>query len=114
MGPDATPDTAQLETRPDDPHSVNVWLGVVDDRLFLATSLIRGTDVPAERDWVEHVLDDPEVRLRIDGHLYDLRATRVSDTRLVERVRAAMIGKYDVEVDAHASAAWIFELEPRA
>lgn len=105
--------TVQLETRPDDPHSVNVWSGVVGDRLYIATSLIRGTDVPAERDWVRHVLADPRVRLRVDGRIYELEAIRVEDHTLAAAVRDAMIAKYEVEPDAHSDAAWVFRLEPR-
>jgi hypothetical protein len=105
--------TVQLETRPDDPHSVNIWIGVVDDTPYIATSLIRGTDVPAERDWVKNVLADPRVRLRVEGRIYELRAVRVEEPAQVERVREAMIEKYDVEADAHSSAAWVFRLESR-
>jgi len=106
--------TAQLETRPDDPHSINIWTGVVDGGLYVTSSLIRGPDDPAERDWVRHVQADPRVRLRIDDRLYELRAIRVDDAATVERVRAAMIAKYEVEPDAHSSAAWVFRLAPRA
>jgi len=105
--------TVQLETRPDDPHSVNVWSGVVGGRLYVATSLIRGTDVPAERDWVQHVLADPRVRLRTGGRIYELKATRVNDPARADAVREAMIAKYDVDPDAHSAAAWVFELTPR-
>ena len=105
--------TVQLETRPDDPQSVNVWLGVVGGEPFIATSLIRGTDVPAERGWVKNVLADPRVRLRVDGRVHELKAIRVDDAAQAERVREAMMKKYDVDPDAHASAAWVFRLEPR-
>ncbi len=105
--------TAQLETRPDDPHSINIWTGVVEGRLYVTSSLIRGPDDPNERDWVRHVLEDPRVRLRIDGRIYELTAVRVEDPARVEAVRSAMIAKYDVEPDAHSDAAWVFRLEPR-
>ncbi len=106
--------TAQLETRPDDPHSINIWTGVVEGRLYVTSSLIRGPDDPNERDWVQHVIADPRVRLRVDGRIYELEARRIDDPALVERVRSAMMEKYEVEPDAHASAAWVFRLEPRA
>lgn len=106
--------TAQLETRPEDPHSINIWTGVVDGQLYVTSSLIRGPDDPTERDWVRHVLADPRVRVRVDGRVYELNAVRVEDSALVERVRAAMIEKYDVEPDAHSSAAWVFRLVPRS
>ena len=105
---------AQLETRPEDPHSINIWLGVVGGRLYVTSSLILGPDDPNERDWVQHVLADPRVRLRIDGRVYELNAVRVQDPVLVETVRSTMIDKYEVEPDAHSDAAWVFQLAPRA
>ena len=106
-------ETFQLETRPDDPHSVNIWGAVVDDRFYIATSLILGTDEPSERSWVKNVGVDPHVRLRADGRIYELRAVRVLDTAEAERARDALIAKYDVERDDHATGAWIFRLDPR-
>ena len=105
--------TAQLETQPTDPHSINVWLGVVDGQAYLSTSLIMGPDDPAERAWVRHVERDPRVRLRIEGDVYELIAERVDDAALADRVRDAMIEKYGVEADAHSNASWIFRLSPR-
>lgn len=105
---------AQLETRPDDPHSINIWTGVVGGRLYIASSLIMGPDEPEERDWVQHVLADPRVRLRVDGRIYELEATRVEDPAVVETVRQAMMTKYDVKPDPHSSAAWVFRLKPRS
>ncbi len=109
----AAVETAQLETRPDDPHSINIWLGVVDGRLYVTTSLIRGPDDPNERDWVRHVAADPRVRLRVDGRVYELNAVRVESPETIEAVRRAMIAKYDVEPDAHSDAAWVYRLNPR-
>jgi len=106
-------ETFQLETRPADPHSINIWTGVLDGKLYVATSLILGTDVPAERDWVKHVEADPRVRLRADGNLYELRATRILDAAEAQRARAVLVEKYAVDPDAHSDAAWIYELEPR-
>ena len=106
-------ETFQLETRPADPHSVNIWSGVVDGQLYIATSLILGTDVPEERDWVQHVLEDPRVRLRAEGRIFELRALRVTDPAEVERAKGALMQKYEVEADEHAAAAWIFRLEAR-
>lgn len=103
----------QLESRPDDPHSVNTWCGVVDGALYVPTSLILGPDDPNERGWVRHVVADARVRLRIEGQVYELRAVRVEAAEERERVRTALLAKYDAELDDHARAAWIFRMEPR-
>ena len=102
----------QLETRPGDPYSVNVWCGVMDGKLYVPTSLILGTDDPAERGWVRNVLDDPRVRVRIEGTVYPLRAVRVDDPAEREAARKMLLAKYDTDADEHASAAWIFRLGP--
>jgi len=105
--------TIQLETRPDDPHSVNTWCGVVDGALYVPTSLIRGTDEPSEREWVANALADPRVRIRVGDSVYQARAVRVDDPTEREAARAALIAKYDVEPDPHSEAAWVFRMEAR-
>jgi hypothetical protein len=106
-------ETVQLETNPSDPYSVNTWCGDYQGALYVPTSLILGTDDPAERTWVKNVEADPNVRVRIEGTVYPLRAVRVEDPVELDAVRAVLLGKYDVALDAHSSGAWIFRLEPR-
>ena len=106
-------ETVQLETRPTDPYSVNVWCGAHEGALYVPTSLILGPDDPNERDWVRFVAEDPRVRLRIDGVVYELRAVRVEDPGEREAVRARLLAKYERENDDHAQQAWIFRMEPR-
>ena len=64
--------TAQLETLPEDPYSVNLAYTVVDGRLYVNAG-------DTETRWVENMNADPRVRLRIDGRIYELRAERVRD-----------------------------------
>ena len=108
-------DTVQLETRPADPYSVNVWIIGHEGNLYVPTSLIAGTDEPSDRQWVQNVLADPDVRVRIDGRLYERRAGRVEDPAELEAVRAKLLAKYEVEKsdDGREVRAWIFRLEPR-
>jgi hypothetical protein len=108
-------DTVQLETRPDDPYSVNVWIGHYQGNPYIPTSLIAGVDEPGERQWVQNVTSDPRVRLRVSGQLYPRNALRVEDPAELEAVRAILIAKYEVEPsdDGQESSAWIFRLEPR-
>ena len=64
--------TAQLETRPEHPYSVNLAFTILDGALYVN---VGGT----ETQWVENMTRNPLVRLRLEGALYDLRAERVMD-----------------------------------
>ena len=65
-----------LETRPDDPYSVELNYFVVDGKLYLD---------PAEgRAWLDHMREDPRVRVRFDGKIYPLKATLVGGPGEVE------------------------------
>jgi hypothetical protein len=104
--------TFQMETRLDDPYSVNLWGVVVDGRLYIAAG--KGPDAK----WVGHLADDPAVRLRISGKLYELRAVRVDDMQEMNAVRQRYIEKYDIEDDPDMDGefgeeAWVFRLDPR-
>jgi hypothetical protein len=106
-------ETFQMETRPDDPHSINIWSKSLDGQLYIATSLILGTDVPSERAWVRHVAENPNVRLRAGEQIFELKAVKVGDAAEAARARDALIAKYDVAEDEHSDAAWIYRLEAR-
>ena len=64
--------TIQLETRPEDPYSVNIAGMVIDSKLYINAGDNRA-------NWVEHMEANPLVRARIDGQIYELRAERVTD-----------------------------------
>ena len=70
--------TVQLESRPDDPYSVNINCAVVGDALYVSAGDNRA-------QWVKNMDEDPLVRLRIDGDIYELRAQRVTDTGEMDR-----------------------------
>ena len=53
-------DTVQLESRPSDPYSVNVWAVAVGDDLYIAAG--SGT----ETAWAQNIAEDDRVRLRIE------------------------------------------------
>ena len=50
----------QLETRPDDPYSVNVNYTIVDGRLYVNAG-------NTETAWVKNIEANPNVRLRMEG-----------------------------------------------
>jgi len=98
--------TIQLETRPDEPYSVNVWGIAAEEAFFIACR-------PDSR-WLPYVLENPNVRLRILDRLYELRAERSVDAGERARYFAAMKRKYDWEPDDDDRAtAWILRLTPR-
>ncbi len=58
-----------LETRPDDPYSVQLNYIVKDGKLYID---------PAEgRSWLDHIRADPRVRVRFSGKVYPLKAVLV-------------------------------------
>lgn len=79
-----------LETRPNDPYSVELNYTVKDGRLYVD---------PAEgRAWLEHIREDPNVRVRIGGKVYPLRAVLVEDP---------------VELEGFPEDRFIYRLDPR-
>lgn len=60
-----------VETRIDDPYSVEINYVVRNGKLYID---------PAEgRAWLDHLRADPKVRVRIDGTVYPMQATLVQD-----------------------------------
>ena len=79
--------TIQIETNPSDPYSVNIWVLALDGSLYLHAGANRST-------WVEHLEADPRIRVRIDGKIYELASTRVTDAAEFERFAAKYETKY--------------------
>jgi Uncharacterized protein conserved in bacteria (DUF2255) len=101
-------ETVQLQTRPADPYSVNIWGVALGPDYYVASG--RG----GNSSWVGHISADPNVQLRIDNSLYDLRAVRVVDPDELARVGAAYAAKYDMdEQDNEPGEAWVFRLDRR-
>jgi hypothetical protein len=100
-------DTVQLETRPVDPYSVNVWGVAVGDDFYIAS----GKPTNA---WAEHIAADDRVRLRVEGAIYEMRAERDDTPEGRERFLAAAMAKYDFEPDPdESSEAILFRLVAR-
>ena len=98
----------QLETRPEDPYSVNVW-GVAARGAFYVAS-----DRGESNAWAMHISEDPRVRLRVNEDLYELRAERTDDPSEREAFAEAAHRKYDFELSEEQEATGIlFRLVPR-
>jgi hypothetical protein len=106
-------EVVQLETNPLEPHSVNTWIGVVDKKLYIPSSLILGAEYPTEREWVNNVVADPNVRIRIADDIYPATLTRVEDQALAARVKQVMLDKYQEEHTEQVTNAWVFEAQSR-
>lgn len=101
-------DTLQIETRPADPYSVNVW-GVASNGNFYVAASDSG-----EAAWASAIEAQPQVRLRIGDDIYSLIATRVDDPRELENVIDAYLDKYGGDRErSFIRHAWVFRLGTR-
>jgi hypothetical protein len=105
--------TAQLETRPAAPYSVNVWWAAIGERVYVPTSMVRGARTPTDRAWVLHVMSNPAVRLRVAGRIYPRTAVRVENGEEYDAALAALRRKYDLAPPdpGDGRTIWIFRLD---
>ena len=92
------PDTIQLETRPQDPYSINIWSVGLGSDLYVAT----GGDGTF---WTGHIASDNSVRVRLRDQIYALKATHVSEPVERNRVAQAFADKYEVD----PADGWVIE-----
>ena len=104
-------EVVQLELRPSDPYSINIWgVGIEDDYYIAAGE-------GGKARWTEFIAADPNVKLRIGRDLYQLVAVRVVDPEEQRRVLARYAAKYPEDSDQLAESAdeaWLFRLDPRS
>ena len=84
------PDTIQLETRPENPYSINIWSVGVGHDLYVATGAGGAT-------WTGFIDADDNVRVRLHDRIYRLQAVTVDDSAERERVAVAYAEKYEVD-----------------
>jgi hypothetical protein len=90
----------QLELRPEEPYSVNVGCHVHEGRLYVYSLL------GASKRWTALAEQEPEVRVGIHGHLYELEARRVLDPDERRRVLSPDGGE-------PSDSTWLYRLDPR-
>ncbi len=100
--------TIQVEFRPSDPYSHNVWCVGLGRDLYIATSG-KGTR------WTPFLAADPRVRVRVVTALYNLTAVPVTEAAEQARVGDAYSQKYDIKADDNwvADGGLIFRLDRR-
>lgn len=101
-------EVVQLETRPSDPYSVNLWGVGVGSHFFIAAG------EGEKADWAHYLVDDPNVRLRVGKTIYELRAVRVEDQAEIDLLLQGLKRKYEFEPSPEQRRqAWLFRLDPR-
>lgn len=96
--------TVQLETRPEDPYSVNLWIVGIDQKLYVHA----GTNRSA---WVENMEGDSAVRILIDEKIYSLSATRVEEQSEFDVFSDAYEAKYGMRPrNENVEEAYLFYL----
>lgn len=99
--------TIQLETRPSNPYSVNVWGVAVNRHFYVASD-------GGESRWARAIEAEPRVRLRIGDDIYRLAATRARDPGELEDVIDAYIEKYGGDRErSFVRDAWVYRLGSR-
>ena len=89
----------QLQTRVGPlPWSVTTWVMQSEGELFVGAG-------NCDRIWTQRVLQDPDVRLRVSGSVYEMRARLETDRAVGARLAPVLLAKYlGIAVD---SANWI-------
>jgi hypothetical protein len=99
--------TAQLETLHQAPYSVNLAFTILDDQLYVNAG-------DTETQWVKNMQTDPDVRLRVDGTLYPLRAVRVTDENEIRAFGEAWTSQSFFRRDPRKyDEVWIYKLVAR-
>ncbi len=96
-----------VETRPAEPHSVTTICFTHEGVLYVPAS---GGSAKA---WPHFAVSDPNSRILVDGRIYPVRLTRVTDASLVPDLRMAVAAKYDFVSadDPPAEDIWVFRVD---
>jgi len=85
----SVPDVIQVEFRPSNPYSINIWAVVDGGNIHVATTATK---------WVPFIEANNQVTVRIDGKLYEMLALKVDTEEDAMSVAAAYTAKYDYEM----------------
>jgi hypothetical protein len=85
----ATCPSFQVETRPDNPYSINIWGDAHENDFYIGSGSGRAAT------WAGHLEEDPNIRLRIGTDIYLLKAVRVTDEAEQTVVRGLYVEKYE-------------------
>jgi len=104
----AQADIIQLETRPEDPYSVNLWVLGMHNYLYVYAGDNRAK-------WVDHIDANPNVRLGHAGKIYELAPTQVDDEAEFNLFAQDWATKYgNLPRNMNLAEVYLFRLTPRA
>ena len=72
----------EIESRPSDPHSIQLECFTHEGRLYAQSHRWALADWWPVESWAEIWLEHPDVRVRIDDRIFEVRAVRVTDAAL--------------------------------
>ncbi len=72
------------------PHSTTIWCGEMSGELYV------GSYADEQKYWESNVLLNPDARLQINGLLYDVSVTPVSDTLAIANLDVRYAAKYNM------------------
>ena len=99
--------TVQLETNPDNPYSVNIACLLID-----GVPQINAGDT--ETAWVKNMAANPNVRLRVHGDVYELKASRITSPGEIAAFGAGWMKQGSWARDpSKLDEVWIYRLDPR-
>ena len=93
---------AQLETRPEDPYSINFTYVQLDGRFYVYAGATR-------TNWVKHIEQNPLVRVRVQETIYPARAVRVMSANELSEFAAVWAGRDPMGFEE----VWLYRLEKR-
>lgn len=103
----ADEETFQVETRPNDPYSVNIWAVGIGRDVYIGTG-------PDGTRWSSYIDADPRVRLRVGTTVYPLLAHPVTDTAERRAVARRYADKYGMDQDENwLEDALVYRLDRR-
>ena len=98
---------AQLETRPEDPYSINLTYVQMDGRFYFYAGDTR-------TNWVQYIEQDPRVRIRIGETIYPGQAVRVTSDADLAAFAAVWANLSVFQRDPmELGEVWLYRLEAR-
>lgn len=98
---------AQLETRPEDPYSINLAYVQMNGQLYIYAGDTR-------TNWVQHIEQNPFIRIRVGETIYPVKALRVEDKDELTAFAAEWAGRSFFQRDPmQFDEVWLYRLESR-
>jgi len=98
---------AQLETRPKDPYSINLAYVQLNGKLYVYAGNTRTT-------WVEHIEQNPLIRIRVEETIYPVHAVRINDNDEINEFAAQWANRSVFQRDPKQfDEVWLYRLEAR-